>query len=91
MTARRPNLPAALGDLGLAIGAGALGAAGAGWITLACLVVLHLGVWAFIRREGLARIARARIPRTLAISVALIAAIDAGAFLIGAWLNQGAR
>jgi hypothetical protein len=86
-TPRRPNLPAALADLGFAIGAGVMGALHGGWILLGGLIVLHLAAWGLLRRAGLRAMPPDALLRTVAISAALIGGVDAIAFLIGSVFN----
>jgi len=80
---RRPNLAAALVDLGFAIGAGACGAFGLGWHMALGVVAAHLVYWGVSRRAGLQATPRAQLLGLIAISVALLAAVDFTAFFLG--------
>ncbi|MDX2237292.1 MAG: hypothetical protein NW203_06990 [Hyphomonadaceae bacterium] len=90
MAARRPNLPSAVADLGFAIAAGVLGGMGAPFLAFGALALAHAGLWAYTRRATLAATPANHRPGVIAVSLGLIAAVDAGAYYIGLSLGGGA-
>ena len=83
MAARRPNIQAALIDVVFALAAAGTGVAGIGWKALAGLVCAHGLVWGWTRRAALASAPPARRASLAAISLGLIAAVDAAVYFVG--------
>ncbi|MBL8549367.1 MAG: hypothetical protein JNJ73_05235 [Hyphomonadaceae bacterium] len=82
MSSRKPNLLAAIGDLGFAIGAGAVGAFGLGWEYLIGVVLAHVVFWWISRQSSLRVTPKPQLAASVIVSVGMIALVDVAAFLI---------
>lgn len=83
MAARRPNTAAAFIDLAFAIAAGACGAFALGLHVLLGVLAAHVVYWAVSRQNSLRAAPRAQLPGIVAVSVALLVAVDFAAYFIG--------
>ncbi|MBI1186543.1 MAG: hypothetical protein GC206_04315 [Alphaproteobacteria bacterium] len=84
---RRPNFVAALVDLGFAIGAGLCGAFGWGVHAAIGVIAAHLVYWGVSKQNALKATPREQLPALVAISVALIAAVDGLAYFIASLVS----
>ena len=83
MSLRRPNLGAALLDLGPAVGAFALGAAGARLGYLALAFLAGVALWAWTRRNVIARLEGADRFANVSLALLVLAIVLGGAYWLG--------
>ncbi|MDX2238616.1 MAG: hypothetical protein NW203_13725 [Hyphomonadaceae bacterium] len=88
MPARRPNIPAAIADIGFPAAAGVVGATGLPIWMLAAILIAHGGYWAVTRRRSLANAAPGRRVALAAISLGLIGLFNAIAYALGASIGR---
>jgi|CXWL01.1.fsa_nt_gi hypothetical protein len=83
MSLRRPNLGAALLDLAPAVGAFALGAAGAGLDYFALVFLAGVALWAWTRRNVVARLHGVNRIANIALALSVLAIVLGGAYWLG--------
>lgn len=82
MNVRRPNPVAAVIDVAFAVGAAICGAFGLGIHYAFGVVIAHGVFWAVSKQTSLRATPRNQLTATIAVSLALIAAVDFGAYYL---------